>query len=135
MIKKVHHVAIAVKDLKKALSVYTDLFGLTSRVQDLGEYDLRIGFVEVGEVLIEFLQPTSEGDPLGFSAFLKEHGEGLHHIAYEVDDIEKTLARLRENGIRMRDQRPKRGADGMIAFAEKEGMAGVLVEFVERPKG
>lgn len=134
MIQKVHHVAIAVKDLHKTLPIYTEVLGLKERVQELEEYSLKLAFVEVGEVLLEFIQPTSENDQLGFHRFIQESGEGLHHIAYEVKDIEGTLKLLKKNQVRMIDEKPKAGADGMIAFAEKESMGGVLVEFVERPK-
>ncbi|MFH1080829.1 MAG: VOC family protein [Pseudomonadota bacterium] len=134
MIKKIHHVAIAVKNLNKSLSVYTDVLGLRARVQELEAYSLRLAFIEVGEVLIELLQPTSENDQLGLYEFMQEKGEGLHHIAYEVIDIQKTIKLLKENQVRMIDESPKPGADGIIAFAERESMGGVLVEFVERVK-
>lgn len=134
MIKKVHHIAIAVKDLDKSMSLYTDLLGLKSRVLDMPNYHLKIAFIEVGEVLIELLQPTREDDPFGFDKFIKENGGGLHHIAYEVEDVRKTIRILMENRIRMRNEEPVAGADGMIAFAEKESTDGVLMEFVERPK-
>ena len=134
MIKKLHHVAIAVKDLRKTLPIYTKMLGLKGREQELEEYSLKLAFVEVGEVLIEFIQPTNKDDRLGFHRFIEESGEGLHHIAYEVKNIEATLKLLKENQIRMIDEKPKPGADGMIAFAEKESMGGVLVEFVETPR-
>ena len=134
MIQKIHHVAIAVKDLDKSLSIYTDILGLKGSVQELEVYSLKLAFVEVGEVLIELIQPTRENDQLGFHHFIQETGEGLHHIAYEVNDIEKTIELLKKNQVHMIDEKPKLGADGMIAFAEKESMGGVLVEFVERPK-
>jgi len=134
MIKKIHHVAIAVKNLDKSLSIYTNVLGLKARVQELEAYSLRLAFVEVGEVLIELLQPTSENDQLGFYEFIQKNGEGLHHIAYEVKDIQKTLKLLKKNRVRMIDEHPKPGADGIIAFAERESMGGVLVEFVEKVK-
>ena len=77
MIQKVHHVAIAVRDLKTCLPLYTDLFGLETRVQELEQYSVKLAFIPVGDVLVEFLQPTSDGDPFGISRFLDGGRRGL----------------------------------------------------------
>ena len=134
MIQKTHHVAIAVKNLDTSLAIYTNVFGLKGQIQELKEYSLKLAFVEVGETLVELIQPTTKNDPLGFYSFIENAGEGLHHIAYKVKNINATLEVLKKNKISMIDQKPKQGADGMIAFANKESMGGVLVEFVETSK-
>ena len=134
MIEKVHHIAMAVKDLDRTLAVYADVLGLQGKVMEMDAYAVKLALLQVGDVLVEFIQPTSENDPLGFAEFLREKGEGFHHMAYQVEDIENALNVLRKNGIRLIDEKPKQGADGLIAFVDKESMGGVLVEIVEPPK-
>lgn len=133
MIKKVHHIAMAVEDLDRSLAIYTDVFGLQGKVVQMDAYSVKLALIPVGDVLVEFIQPTSDDDPLGFTKFLREKGEGFHHMAYEVEDIENALDRLKKNGIRLIDEKPKPGADGLIAFVDKESLGGVLVELVQTP--
>jgi methylmalonyl-CoA epimerase len=131
MIKKVHHIAVAVKDLDRSLAIYTNVLGLQGKVLEMGSYSVKLAFLQVGDVLVEFIQPTSDDDPLGFAEFLRKNGEGFHHMAYEVEDIENAMDILRENGIRLIDEKPKPGADGLIAFVDKESLGGVLVELIQ----
>ena len=133
MIQNVHHVAFAVRDLASSLSVYTNVLGLQATIQEMGEYGVKLALIDVGGVLVELIQPTRADDPLGFTTFINDKGEGFHHIAYEVQDIEKTLDMLREKKVKLIDEKPKKGADGMIAFADKESTGGIQVEFVQRP--
>ena len=131
LVRKIDHIGIAVRDLNESLKVYEEVLGLTTRVQEMKDYDVLLAFIEVGDVLVELIQSTK---PDGvFAKFVQEKGEGLHHIAYEVDDIESALKSVKEKGIKMIDEQPRKGADGLIAFAHQESMSGVLVEFVEKP--
>lgn len=134
MISKIHHVAIVVKSLENDLNIYSSILGLNYEVKTLKEYAVQIAFIDIKGVLVELIQPTSENDPLGFYDFLKNAGGGLHHIAYEVNDINSTIKKLKSYGISLIDEEPKTGADGKIVFAHKESMGGVLVEFVETEK-
>jgi methylmalonyl-CoA/ethylmalonyl-CoA epimerase len=100
---------------------------------EMASYSVKLALIQVGDVLVEFIQPTSHDDPLGFAEFLREKGEGFHHMAYEVKDIENALDLLRKNGIRLIDEKPKPGAEGLIAFVDKESLGGVLVELIQTP--
>ena len=131
MIQTVHHVAFAVSDLAAGLSVYTDVLGLEAKIQEMEQYGVKLALINVGGVLVELIQPTRDDDVMGFTKFIAENGEGFHHIAYEVQDIEKTLGTLKQKGVNLIDEKPKQGADGMIAFADRASTGGILVEFVQ----
>jgi methylmalonyl-CoA/ethylmalonyl-CoA epimerase len=88
--------------------------------------------IRVGESQIELVQPTRSDSPVG--RFLAKRGEGLHHVAFEVDDLREALAELKRNGVYLLDEEPRTGAGGMkIAFVHPEGAFGVLTELVELP--
>jgi methylmalonyl-CoA/ethylmalonyl-CoA epimerase len=131
LIKKVHHIGIAVKDIDKAAKFYVDNLGLRrGKTLELKEFQVKIAFIPIGETTIELLEAT---DPTGTIAkHISEKGEGLHHICLEVDDIEGALKALKEKGIRLMDEKPRRGAEGKIAFINPESVHGVLLELIER---
>ena len=138
-IKRIDHIAIVVEKLETALAVYRDALGLPLvHVEDLPEESVKIGFLPTGDsqagkdtVYIELLEPTSPDS--GVARYLAKHGEGLHHICLEVDDLEATLAELKAGGIRLLDESPRPGAHGRIAFIHPKGAHGVLIELVENP--
>jgi len=132
MIIKLDHIAIAVKDLERALKPYTAALGLTvSDTEEIPDQQVRIAFLPVGDTEIELLEPTSADS--GVAKFLEKRGEGLHHICLEVDDLEATLARLKAQGIRLIDEEPRDGGKGKrIAFVHPRSMQGVLIELTER---
>ena len=133
MIKNVDHIGIAVKDLDTALQAYRQMYGLqAAKIEILKDIKVRIAFIPLSEVLIELLEPTEPGAGR-IGQFLEEKGEGLHHIAFRVEDIQQSLKALKEGNIPLRDQEPRDGGDGSrIAFIDPGASQNVLTELVER---
>ncbi|MQA99052.1 MAG: methylmalonyl-CoA epimerase [Actinobacteria bacterium] len=134
MLKKIEHVAIAVSDLDDALNHYRDVWGLEpdhrERVEDQGVEE---AMLPLGDSYLQLLGSTGPETTVG--KFLERRGEGLHHIAYEVDDLEATLADLKEKGVRLIDEEPRPGGRGhMVAFVHPEGNRGLLVELIQAPR-
>lgn len=130
MIKKISHLGVAVKDLKEAREFYRTVFGLESSDPIIGgEGTIEVSMVEVGSTIIELLQPI--GNEGVMAKFLEKRGEGIHHICYEVDDINAEVASLKAKGIEVLGE-PKPGAEGMSVFLHPRGTHGVLVELVEK---
>ena len=130
MALKVHHLGIAVDDLDAALLVYADLFGATlehrERVDDQG---VEAASLRVGESRIELLEPLGPDTPVG--RFLAKRGPGMHHVAFEVEDVGVELERLRAHDVVLVDETPRRGLFGLqVAFVHPEATGGVLAEFV-----
>jgi methylmalonyl-CoA/ethylmalonyl-CoA epimerase len=129
MIKKIEHIGVAVKDLEKTEKFYSEILSLD--VSDGGTYgDLKVSFLPVGDVRIELLQSTM---PNGLIAkFIDKKGEGVHHIAYEVDNINKALEDLQAKGVELIDKQPRIGAhNSKVAFINPKSSYGILVELVE----
>jgi methylmalonyl-CoA epimerase len=125
-----HHVGIAVDDLDAAILVYADLFGATlehrERVEDQG---VEAASLRVGESRIELLQPLGPDTPVG--RFLAKRGPGMHHMAFEVEDLAAELDRLKALDVVLIDEQPRRGMFGLqVAFVHPEATGGVLAEFV-----
>jgi methylmalonyl-CoA epimerase len=129
------HIGIAVADLPAAERVYTDTLG--GRViarEELDADQVRVVFVELRGALVELLAPSGSGGPL--SRFLDSRGEGLHHLAFEVADLESALRDAAAGGVRLVDARPRTGTRGrMIAFLHPSAARGVLIELVQRRGG
>lgn len=128
-IKRIAHLGVAVKDLDEALKFFTE--GLPLEMTHTEDYQgMRIAFIPVGDSSIELIQDVS-----GTSAirkYLDKNGEGIHHIAFEVDDIHQAVAELKEKGVRLIDERPREGAHGMsIAFMHPKATHGILMELVQ----
>ena len=141
MIKKVDHIAIVVRSIKEALQVYEGALGLElTDVKEVPEQAVRVAFLPVGESEIELLEPlttdtsTKLGTGGGVAKFLEKRGEGLHHICFEVEDIEAALRDLAARGIRLIDEQPRRGALGRVAFLHPKSAHGVLIELIEKPR-
>jgi methylmalonyl-CoA/ethylmalonyl-CoA epimerase len=132
MLGKIEHVALAVSDLDAAISFYRDTWGLEvshrERVEDQGVEE---AMLPLGESYLQLLAPTSPDTTVG--KFIARRGEGLHHIAYEVDDLATTLAELKANGVALIDEQPRRGGRGhMVAFVHPRGNHGLLVELIQK---
>ena len=127
----IKHIAIAVHDLEKSKVTFASITGSTvSETIEVPDQKVRICFIETGETRIELIQPT-EGNK-GVAKFLEKRGEGLHHICLGVKDIEKELARYKQNGMRLIDEKPRTGGDGhKIAFVHPGSTGGVLIELEE----
>ncbi len=135
MIRKIDHIAIAVRDLAAALRFWEETLGLKATgTEVVEEQKVRVAFLPVGESKIELLEPTDPEGPVG--KFLARSGEGVHHIALRVDDVSAELARLKGLGVRLIDEEPRRGAGGArIAFIHPKATLGVLLELCQRDEG
>ncbi len=133
MIYNIDHVAIAVHDLDEAIERHRQLYGAEPLWREVvEEQGVEEAMVPVGGSFVQLLMPLAESTPVG--RFLTRYGEGLHHIAYAVPDIESALDRLRSEGARLIDETPRTGGRGAkIAFVHPAAFAGTLVELVELP--
>lgn len=129
--RKIDHIGIAVRSIKDAMHFFGGTLGMTSMgVEEVDGFKVRVAFYQIGESKIELLEPMSEESFL--ASFLAEKGQGIHHIAYEVDDIEVAIKKLESDGIRMIDKIPRRGAHGArVAFIHEESSHGVLTELCQ----
>ena len=132
MTKKINHIGIAVKNIQTATPFYRDVLGMTFEgTEEVVEQKVRVAFLRVGESRIELLEPTSPDSPV--AKFLEKNGEGIHHVAYEVDDLKAALADLQSKEVRLIDQSPRKGAHGAsIAFIHPKASGGVLTELCQR---
>ncbi len=128
--RKVNHIGIAVRSIDEAKRFY-ELLGLEVEGEEVvEEQKVKVAFIQVGETRVELLEPTSEDSPV--AKFLDKRGEGIHHIAFQVDDIEAALEELKKSGVRLIDERPRRGAHNTrIAFVHPKSTNGVLVELCQ----
>jgi len=129
MILKIDHIGVVVRDIEEALKVYRDVLGLkVSHVEVMEEAKVKLAFLPVGEVMIELLEPT-DGE---IGEFLEREGEGFHHIAFKVENIREMLSRLKEAGIKLQDEEPRKGSRGtLIAFLDPESTMGIRIELVQ----
>ena len=135
MIKEIDHIGIAVNDLKKTMSIYRDILGLKFiGSEEIEEQKIIHATFLAGEVKIELVQSTHPDGPIG--KFIEKKGEGIHHIAFRVENIDESLKELNAKGVNLIDEKARIGADGAkIAFIHPKDMKGVLIELVERAKG
>ena len=129
--KKISHIGIAVRNLEDAIPFYRDSLGMEFEgTEVVAEQKVKVAFLAVGESRIELLEPTAEDSPV--AKFIEKNGAGIHHIAYEVDDLQASLDRLRQEGIRLIDEKPRGGAHGAeIAFLHPKATRGVLTELCQ----
>lgn len=134
MSKEVDHIAIALADLAKGLAFFRDLLGLDHHgTEEVTEQKVRTAMLSAGSTHIELIEPTSPDSPV--ARHLERRGEGLHHIALRVEDLEGELKRLKAAGLRLIDDRPRIGVGGTkIAFVHPAAASGVLLELVESPR-
>ncbi len=126
----VHHLGIAVDDLDAAILVYSDLFGaILEHRERVEEQGVDAASLRVGDSRIELLQPIGPDTPVG--KFLAKRGPGMHHVAFEVEDLAAELERLKARDVLLIDETPRRGMFGLqVAFVHPEATGGVLAEFV-----
>ena len=135
MLQRIHHLGYAVEDLEASRRFYEGAFGVSTaepeRVEDQG---ILASMFRVGESRVELVQPTRPDSPVG--KFLAKRGEGFHHVAFGVDDLDGVLAGLREDGVELIDEVPRVGLGGTrMAFIHPKGAFGVLTELVEASDG
>jgi methylmalonyl-CoA/ethylmalonyl-CoA epimerase len=131
---RIHHVAIVVRELDAALTLYRDRLELPLEViMPIPSDGVRIAFLVAGESKIELVEPTDE--TTGVARFLASRGEGFHHVCVEVPRLGEALDRLAAEGVELIDAAPRRGAEGPVAFIHPRSCHGVLVELIEEPGG
>ena len=130
--KRLHHIGIAVPDLDSGSAIWGEAgLGLTEEGrEDVVQARTRVAMFPVGDSRIELLEPMGEDSPVG--KFLQKRGPGIHHLCFEVDDLQGKLDMLAEKGTRLIDRTPRQGLAGMIAFLHPRSTRGVLVELVDR---
>jgi len=131
---KIEHIGIAVKSLKDASPLYERLLGYKSyKIEEVKSEHVITEFFKVGESKIELLEPSSEKSAI--NGFIQKKGEGIHHIAFAVDDIVKEMARLKSEGFQLLSDNPKLGADNkLICFVHPKSSHGVLIELCQEIK-
>ena len=131
MTEKINHIGIAVKSLEASIPFYRDQLGMRFEgSEEVTEQKVKVAFLQIGESRIELLEPTAEDSPV--AKFLQKNGEGIHHMAYEVSDIEAALADLKAKGVRLIDETPRHGAhNSLIAFLHPKASGGVLTEICQ----
>lgn len=131
MLTKINHIGIAVQSLDATIPFYRDNLGMAfAGIEEVAEQKVRVAMLSVGESKIELLEPTSDDSPV--AKFLEKNGAGIHHIAYEVADVEAAIAKLLADGARMIDEKPRHGAHGtLIAFIHPKSSNGVLTELCQ----
>lgn len=132
MVKKVDHIGIAVKNLEETLKFYQEVLGLElDGIEIVEEQKVKVAFLPIGDTEIELLESTDKEGPI--ARYIEKKGEGIQHIAYRVDDIEKAIEEMKSKGIRMIDEKPRYGAGGAkIAFLHPKSTYGVLIELCQR---
>lgn len=132
MLEKIDHLGIAVRDLNTVLAFYTDKLGLPCTGEEVvAEQKVRVAFLPLGQTKLELLESTAPDGPV--AKFIEQKGEGIHHVAIRVADIEEALASLKAKGVRLIDEKPRLGAHGAkIAFIHPKESHGVLIELCER---
>ena len=129
-ILKIHHVAIVVPELEEALKTWQDQFGLSlDHIEDVPSQMSKVAFMPLGESEVELVTPTTEES--GMAKYLEKRGPGLHHICFEVDNIEEMLQELKEKGIRLIDETPRELDGRKMAFVHPKSSNSVLVELYQ----
>lgn len=128
----IEHIGIAVKDLATSIKYYEEVLGLKCyAIEEVKDQKVKTAFLKIGQTKIELLESTEPDGPIG--KYLEKRGEGVHHIAFAVNGIEDNLIEAKENGIRLIDEKPRKGAEGLdIAFLHPKSTGGVLTELCEK---
>jgi methylmalonyl-CoA epimerase len=132
MIKKIDHIAIAVKNLDEALQLYDDLFGVKpSKIETISQQGVKAALLPMGEGSeIELLEPI---DPQsGIAKFLENRGEGIHHICLEVEDVDRELGILADKGFQLIDKQGRPGLAGKVGFLHPKSTKGTLIELTQK---
>ena len=128
MIRKIDHIGIAIKSLEEVKKLYKTIFDIDPHFEEIIEdQKVKVAGLKIGDINLEFLEATSLDSPI--TKFILKRGEGLHHIALSVDNIDQVLEKMHKNGLELIDQKARVGAEGKrIAFVHPKSMNGILVE-------
>ena len=135
MFGDIDHVGVAVEDLDESIALYRDRLGMREQHREtVEEFGVEAALLEIGGSHVELLTPTRGDSAVG--KFLERNGPGIHHVAYRTDDIDATLERLKEAGMRLIDEQPRAGIqDSRVAFVHPKATGGVLTEIVQPAEG
>lgn len=135
MPNKIEHVALAVADLDAAIAHYREVWGIeVTHRETVEDQGVEEAMLPLGDTFLQLIAPANEETTVG--RFLASRGEGLHHLAYEVDDLPQTIEDLRAKGVRLIDEVPRRGGRGhLVAFVHPKSNHGLLVELIQAPRG
>jgi methylmalonyl-CoA epimerase len=130
---KIDHIGIATNAIDGSVDFWRETLGLEAgEIEEVSQQKVRVCMLPVGESQVELLEATSADSPI--SKFLEKRGQGIHHIAFRVDDIRGMLAEMKRKGARLIDEEPRTGAGGcLVAFIHPSSTGGVLLELVQRP--
>ena len=127
MIKKIAHIGIATHSIDATLEFYRNLGLEVKSTEVVKDQQVKVAVIQVGDSAIELIESTAESSPV--SRFISGRGQGLHHVTFEVDNLEKHLEILKDQNIRLIDENPRYGADGaLVAFIHPDSTGGVLIE-------
>lgn len=131
MLKKIDHIGIAVDDLEAVAATFAALGVEPEFTEEVTDQMVRVLGFHVGESTIEYLQATSSESPI--AKYIAKKGNGIHHIAYRVDNLQETLDTLQAKGFQLIDQQPRQGAEGkLVAFVHPKSSNGILIELCEK---
>lgn len=129
-IKRVNHLGVIVNDMDAAIESFSGALGLPVAKTEVYAGALDIAFLPCGDTQVELICPRSDTDPA--AAYLRDHGPGIQHVAFEVDDIEEAIGLMRDRGVGVVGEAPRPGADGTtIAFLDPKHFGGILIELCE----
>lgn len=134
MMNKIEHIGIAVSNLEEAIKTYEQLLGTPCyKQEEVRSEGVKTAFFQVGESKIELLEATTETSPI--ASFIAKKGQGIHHISFDVTDIEASMAELKDQGFQLLNEQPKSGADNkLVAFLHPKSSNGVLVELCQEKR-
>jgi methylmalonyl-CoA/ethylmalonyl-CoA epimerase len=129
---KLDHVGVAVRSIEESLKLWRDIFGIpVDIIEDVIEQKVRVAILTLGDIKVELLEPLAEDSPV--AKHIAKRGEGIHHLSFEVADIEKKIDEFRKYDLRMIDEVPRKGARGSrIAFVHPTHTGGILIELTEK---
>ncbi|WP_170941804.1 methylmalonyl-CoA epimerase [Bacillus sp. FJAT-42315] len=134
MIQNINHIGIAVRSLDETVPFYTEQLGLPlQKIEEVDSEKVRVAFIDAGNVKLELLEPTNEDSPI--AKFIEKRGQGIHHVAFGVIEIEDRIREIKERGIQMIHDTSKPGAGGaQVAFMHPKSTHGVLFELCDKSK-
>ena len=129
--RHINHVGIAVRNIETTLAFYNRVFGAgTKEIESVEDQGIRAALIRIGGSQLEFIQPTDPDSSV--ARFIDRRGEGLHHLCFEVEDLDAKLKLLDEEGIQLIDRIPRKGLTGTIAFLHPKSTGGTLIELVDQ---
>lgn len=132
MLKRIYHLGIAVRSIEETVPFYRNVLGLAlTGIEAVPEYGVKVAFLDVGQSKVELLEPIADGM---IARFVRDHGPGLHHVAYEVEDLVAAIRQCESAGVKMIDRSPRRGAHGaLVAFVDPGSSHSVVTELCQLP--